>query len=184
MQPRVTSRTSLACPDKVQERLLALLDTLQQDPTIDSIVVVAYSFGTVPVVEALARYPAKLPLRLVTLGSPLQLIAARAPHIGAAIDALLDNPKIEQWGDFHFDLDWLCTGVPGSGRSERFLSRRVEAEVSIDQIVSGRSHTVYFHNEGPMAFILAQRSNVGHSTTPKIAEAGVADSGRDLLGNP
>jgi hypothetical protein len=63
--------------ERVQNRLLAILHDVQAEQRYAGIVVVAHSFGTVSAVQALATYQSAIPIRLITLGSPMRFVAAR-----------------------------------------------------------------------------------------------------------
>ncbi len=116
---------------------------------------VAHSFGTVPAVQALARFPSALPIRLITLGSPMRLMAARAPHLDHNTRELAENAAIESWHNFYSDQDWLCTAFELPGRPPRFTSNKLDVAVSLAQMASGASHEAYFHaGEAEAAFRL------------------------------
>lgn len=111
----------------------------------DRITVLAHSFGVVVGTEVLADYAGEnTKVRVITLGGPLLLIAARSDRVQNALDRFIANDKIETWIDFYSDQDWLCTKSPVDESVNKFQSRKITATVPFDEKVKGESHNLYF----------------------------------------
>ncbi len=112
------------------------------------ITVVGHSFGAVLAVDVMAELPLPegTPFRLVTLGSPAELIARRAHWLEAEIDQCAGRPELAGWVDVVSAADWLA-----SGTTDREVPAIREVTVRphgtlIDR-VAARVHSRYFDSQ-------------------------------------
>lgn len=139
----------VGCRDKIRHRAKGVLDDAVACGAYDSVTVVAHSFGAVLAVDLLAdRGPeGSVTLRLVTMGSPLELLGFRSAWVRAETDRCLQNPAIAAWVDFYAGDDWMCSRVPGHGAREGQESRPQTRESSLLAKLSGESHKSYYRSQ-------------------------------------
>lgn len=123
-----------------------LLAARTEDPPYDRITVFAHSFGAVPAVEALAELaqPPQARVRFVTAGSPLLLVTARSARVREAVFAVQGASYLAAWEDYYAHDDWLCTAIPLLADAERVRTREITSTASVFDILSGKSHDLYF----------------------------------------
>lgn len=123
-----------------------LLAAQAEDPPYDRITVFAHSFGAVLAVEVLAELAEspRTAVRYVTAGSPLLLVAARSPRVREAVSAVQSARRITAWEDFYAHDDWLCTAIPLVPDAARVQTREISSTASVYDILSGKSHDLYF----------------------------------------
>jgi pimeloyl-ACP methyl ester carboxylesterase len=115
----------------------------------DEVFVVAHSFGSVLAIDLLADWPHRddfARLRLVTLGSPIAVLGHRSRWLDAERRQLLQRPELDVWLDFHAPTDWLCTAVPGHADRYRELSREIDFEAPLRQMLTGQTHLLYYRS--------------------------------------
>jgi hypothetical protein len=132
---------------RCNDRILEILREKGKSGTYEFIIVLAHSFGAVLAVNALSAYRRNwTPVRLVTLGTPLRLVAARSQPVERAIATVLESPAVTEWTDIRTDADLMCTDVPVIGNSGKLRSIKLEVEVGLLPRLTGDSHQVYFRN--------------------------------------
>ena len=148
---------------KICGRLGRTLSQLKLAPQpYDTITILAHSFGGVISTEVLSHYHQGPRVRMITLGSPLLLMAARSDRIHNAIDQVLANPFVDSWVDFFSENDWLCTRSPVAESHQKFESRQITTTVPVDEKITGASHHLYFEDWEVIETILA--NSPGHTT--------------------
>jgi hypothetical protein len=142
----------VGCRDKIRHRLKGILDEAVGSGAYESVTVVAHSFGAVLAVDLLADYApgGSARIRLVTMGSPLELLAYRSAWLRAEIDRCLQNSAVARWFDFFSRDDWMCSKVPGHGKGKGQESRPQVRESSLLAKLSGESHKAYFQSQEVM----------------------------------
>jgi len=115
----------------------------------DRVTVVSHSFGTVVAVDVLADLPVptETPLRSITLGSPLELLAKRASWLNDEKQKCLERSELVEWVDVNSPVDWLCTGadLPVHPKAKTCAIR--PTGTLIDRL-AGKLHCRYFDNQG------------------------------------
>lgn len=134
----------------------ALAEAVRGGEGYQRISVVAHSFGVVIATEVLADYRGtdRPPLRFVSLGGPLLLVAARERRVAEARDRLIANAAVAHWVDFHSEQDWLCTRSPVPAGTAKFEDRPLTSTVAWDERLSGASHHLYFEDPEVLASLL------------------------------
>lgn len=139
--------------NKVRSRVAAVLNLAARETKYKSITIVAYSFGSVVAVEAMQAYKGNMPVRLITLGSPLMLLSAVSPRVKAAVNELAHKKQLLEWVDFYSEQDWLCTRSPLE-EGNKFSSSKLTASVAFDEKIKGTSHELYFSESDVMEKVL------------------------------
>ena len=119
--------------------------------------------------EILAKFK-KTKFRLITLGGPLRVAAAKAKRMEKAIEQLMDEReyKVEKWDNFWCKTDWLCTSTPVKKESTIYSEHRIEEPdkimpglekikqylISLKNRVNGNCHFIYFENEEVMNLLI------------------------------
>jgi len=132
-----------------------ILDAVEREE-YSRLTLVGHSFGSVVAVDLLAdlELPANLPLRLVTLGSPLRIFGQKAPWLYEEVDKCARRPGLESWKDVTIDSDWFATGIPLPDLAA-CSSRRVPAEGTFVDHLQARTHARYFDNQAAVEAIVA-----------------------------
>jgi pimeloyl-ACP methyl ester carboxylesterase len=132
--------------DRMRNRVRATLENVLE-AGYDEVVLVAHSFGSVLAIDLLADWPHRddfARLRLVTLGSPIAVLGYRSKWLDAERRQLLQRPELETWLDFYAPTDWLCTAVPGHADRYQDMSRKVDFEAPLRQMLTGQTHMLYY----------------------------------------
>jgi hypothetical protein len=116
--------------------------------------VVGHSFGAVVAVDVMShlRLPHGLPFRLVTLGSPAELLSHKARWLDDDIQACADRTDLTEWIDIVSTGDWLATGTPAKPGRLREMTVRSHGTL-VDRIVA-RVHGRYLDNQQTLNEIL------------------------------
>lgn len=118
------------------------------------VTVVGHSFGTVVAVDLLADLPSQgLPLRVVTMGSPIELLARRASWLDKDVLALAKRSDLDEWVDVNSPSDWFASGA-GAPQSERFRKAPVESFGTFIDKLAAQVHASYFDNQGAVREVL------------------------------
>jgi hypothetical protein len=147
----------VGCRDKIRHRMKGILDEAIGSGAYQSVTVLAHSFGTLLAVDLLAEYSPRgqTALRLVTMGSPLELLGYRSAWLRAEISRCLENAAITAWLDFFSKDDWMCSKVPGHGAGAGQESRPQIRESSLLAKLSGESHKAYYQSQEIMETLAA-----------------------------
>jgi len=121
------------------------------------VTVVAHSFGSVIGVNLLAESSVTGKFRLVTLGSPIALLAARENRLAQDVRSVAFNDNIE-WVDVKAPADWLGAGSTFERIKEDEFKRCRSVEVDfsgtfVDRLAA-RHHDEYFGNPDAVSEIL------------------------------
>ncbi len=141
---------------RVRTRLSSRLARADATGLYDEIIVVAHSFGTVVAIEVLDSFRFRTPARVVTLGSPVEVVAARHGPLRDAITAAARNSSLARWDDVISDQDWLCTPVPAPKDAPHFTSRPLAEKVDLSARLSGASHEMYFYSDDVFRLVLGK----------------------------
>lgn len=112
------------------------------------VTIVGHSFGAVLAVDVMSDLP--LPddtrLRMVTLGSPAELLARKAAWLDAEIDACAARPDLDEWVDIVSRADWLASGTsPKTFPKVREVGVRPHGTL-VDR-VAAKVHSRYFDSQ-------------------------------------
>jgi hypothetical protein len=153
----VAGTDEVGCRDKIRHRMKEVVDEVCGSGNYESVTIVAHSFGTVAAVDLLAGYVpgGNLKLRLVTMGSPLELLGYRSAWVRTETDRCLKNPAISTWYDFYSRDDWMCSKVPGHGSGPGQKSYKQVRECSAMEKLTGKSHKVYYQSQEIMETLTA-----------------------------
>jgi hypothetical protein len=140
--------TEVGLRDRTRNRVRTTLENVLE-AGYDEVLLVAHSFGSVLAIDLLADWPHRddfARLRLVTLGSPIAVLGHRSRWLDAERRQLLQRPELDVWLDFHAPTDWLCTAVPGHADRYRELSREIDFEAPLRQMLTGQTHLLYYRS--------------------------------------
>jgi len=164
-----TATSYLDDPDLAQRmrmRLSGPLSRADRNGSYDEIVLVAHSFGGVIAVDVLDSFRFTAPARVLTLGSPVELIAVHRRPFREALDRALTNPTINRWDDVDASGDWLCTPIPAPEDRTRFHSHRLRPAASLRDRLNGNAHEVYFYEDAVYQLLLDPGAPTGATSVP------------------
>ena len=130
--------------NEIRRRVKEQIDAALAAGPYDRLTVVGHSFGAVVAADVLADLPVKAPhLRVVTLGSPIELLARRERWLADEVRKCLERPDLAMWVDICAADDWFASGsdLPDGGRT-RVVELPLRGSV-VDRL-SGRTHRGYF----------------------------------------
>ncbi|MGJ3242550.1 MAG: hypothetical protein ACFE0O_06300 [Opitutales bacterium] len=154
---------------RIWRRLTEQLQAMLQSEDFDRLTIVSHSFGTVLHVDLLADWSVKtgIPVRHITLGGPLAVMALRSEAIRERLYRALTNPRVSEhpWTDFYSPRDWLCTATPDGSPDYQFgmSSLRGGRTIEHHQVpfagkyrdeVRAAFHTRYFQQPSVLSTIL------------------------------
>jgi hypothetical protein len=160
--------TEVGLRDRMRNRVRTTLENVLV-AGYDEVLVVAHSFGSVLAIDLLADWPHRddfARLKLVTLGSPIAVLGYRSRWLDAERGQLLQRPELETWLDFHAATDWLCTAVPGHADRYRHMSRQIEFEAPLRQILTGQTHLLYYRCSEVLETLAAPLGRPGAGDRP------------------
>ncbi len=129
-------------------RLFNALSKAEADGRPDRpITVLAHSLGAALAVEALQRFAATRPFRLVTLAGPLEMMAARQASLRQVISDLLAKPQLACWVDIWSPQDWMCTRTPAGPKSKHYRQCRIDRPRSLTSRTNRKVHYLYFTDD-------------------------------------
>jgi hypothetical protein len=140
--------TEVGLRDRMRNRVRTTLANVLE-AGYDEVFVVAHSFASVLAIDLLADWPHGEDfdrLKLVTLGSPIAVLGYRSRWLDAERAQLLRRPELDTWIDFHADTDWLCTAIPGHADRYGEMSRKLDFEAPLRQMLTGQTHLLYYRS--------------------------------------
>jgi hypothetical protein len=165
--------TEVGLRDRMRNRVRTTLENVLE-AGYDEVVLVAHSFGSVIAIDLLADWPHRddfARLRLVTLGSPIAVLGYRSRWLDAERRQLLQRPELDTWLDFHAPTDWLCTSVPGHADRYRAMSRELDLEAPLRQMLTGQTHMLYYRSSEVLETLAAPLGEPGEATDPPAQRA-------------
>jgi hypothetical protein len=130
---------------RLQGRLRETLDAVASGDHYEEVTVAATSFGTAIAVDVLADWNRDgAPIRLLTLGGPLELLSHRSAWVAEEIERCLANPRVWKWIDCFSNEDWFCTPTPFTETPGRHEHRELKQHAPLVDKLTGRTHQRYF----------------------------------------
>ncbi|MEQ8331013.1 MAG: hypothetical protein RH859_11190 [Longimicrobiales bacterium] len=145
----------------IQERIRGRVRRAVAAGTYDRVTIVGHSFGAVVAADYLADAPPSgVPVRLITMGSLLEVLARRAPWLKADMDRLARRPDLEEWVDIRIVSDWFASGARLEGQpGPRTVEVRSD-ETFVDK-AAARVHARYFGNQETVREVLRTTDAAG-----------------------
>jgi hypothetical protein len=135
---------------QVHEQVLSALENADYT----SLTVVGHSFGSVVAVDLFADLPSQnLSLRIVTMGSPIELLGKRATWLKDDVLALVERPDLVEWVDVNSSSDWFASGA-GAPESTKFRAVPIKSFGTFLDKLAAKVHTKYFENQGAVNEVL------------------------------
>jgi hypothetical protein len=141
--------------ERIEAEIADYIGDVAQTHKYTTITVVAYSFGSIPAIQGLARFSQATSFQLITLGAPLGLIAARSVTTRNAIDAAVKNPRIERWCYLYSKSDWLGTAPPIEHDGTKCCVQPLVFDGSWIENFQGKMHDKYFYHSDVFRISLA-----------------------------
>lgn len=163
----------LGLRDKVRNRVRDTVIPVCASGDYADVTVVAHSFGCAVAVDVLAdlSVPDGVTLRLVTLGSPLELLSARSRWLDAEIQRCATDSALASWDDMFSDADWFCTRTPvhdvGDGRTVP-NGHAVSMDATLRDRIAVRTHHRYASSPLVVDALLtprAEQTSAAHSSS-------------------
>lgn len=144
---------------RVREQLLAAL----QSNEYTSITVIGHSFGSVVAVDLMADLPSQgIPVRVITMGSLIEILAKQASWLRDDVNTLCQRPDLEEWIDVYTDSDWFASGA-GVPDSNKCREVKVKSFSTFIDKVAARVHARYFDNQETVRLVLSDNLSSGRN---------------------
>lgn len=143
--------------DKIRNRVLEILFPVLNEATNERVTIIGHSFGTVIGTDIIAdfRPPSKMPVRYVTMGSPLLFLAQRSKLLEQQLEQCLARDALDSWLDFYADEDWMCARVPGHGETKNQKSNKLVREAFFKEKILGETHEAYYSSQEVMETLVS-----------------------------
>lgn len=128
---------------RVREQLEARLDPAEYH----SLTVVGHSFGSVVTVDLFADLPpVGIPVRILTLGSLIEVLGKQAGWLQEEVVSLSRREDLVEWVDIKARTDWFASGssVPASAKCSEL---EVNSYGTFPDKLAARTHSRYFDNQ-------------------------------------
>lgn len=139
----------------IRKRVGSTLDAVCTSGDYTRVTVMASSFGAVVAMDLLAEYTLPCPIRLLTLGGPLEMLSQKSSWMRKEIQACVDNPMLMQWLDFYSDEDFFCTRSPFEQSEPRLMHYKLQQNASLAEMFSGDTHRRYLGDREVLGALLA-----------------------------
>ena len=142
-----------------------LLQTLKSDDYTD-LIVVGHSFGAVVTVDLMGDLPPlNIPVRVITMGSLIEILCKQAPWLKEDVESLSQRPDLVEWLDINCHADWFASGasVPKSPKCRELF---VESYGTFADRVAARVHSRYFDHQQVVGLILNGPGPLSEPTPP------------------
>jgi len=143
--------------DKIRNRVLETLMPVLNEAKYKRVTVIGHSFGTVIGTDIMADFkpPPNLPVRYVTMGSPLLFLSRRSKWLEQELKKCLVNDSLESWIDYYADEDWMCAKVPGHGETKNQKSNKFVREATFKEKILGETHEAYYSSQEVMEALVS-----------------------------
>ena len=118
--------------------------------------VVGHSFGCLVALDLIAdlQLPPGLEVRLVTVGSSIELLGRKAGWLADEIDKCAKRPELQAWVDVVSESDFFASGTPQPSGSGKFERRSVPVRGTFIDAVMSRTHGMYFDADATVQAVL------------------------------
>lgn len=135
---------------RVREQLQARLDPSEYS----SLTVVGHSFGSVVAVDLFADLPpVGVPVRILTMGSLLEILGKQAPWLKGEVATLSQRGDLVEWVDIKSHSDWFASGadIP---ESPVCREATIGSYGTFPDKLAARVHARYFDNQEAVNILL------------------------------
>lgn len=131
---------------QVRNRVLEQTRAALAADAYQRLIVVGHSFGCLVALDSVADLPLPpgLRLRLVTIGSSIELMSRRDPWPMQEARKCAARPELEAWVDIVADRDWLASGTPKPHGASAFKRTEAPSRGTIVDALTSRTHGMYF----------------------------------------
>lgn len=142
----------------IRDRVRRIIwNVCESEPRYERVTVVAHSFGVTLAVDILANYKSAktVPIRLVTLAGPLELLSHREDWLQPEIDRCASNAHVQEWIDFHSPEDWFGFATPHRSPPNHMQRISLKHGAGLMARLKGETHQRYFVHEEVIHTLLA-----------------------------
>lgn len=141
---------------QVRHRVMEQVRAALAAAPYQKLIVVGHSFGCLVAVDLLADLPlpSGLQVRLVTVGSSIELLSNKDPWPLEEVAKCINRPEVRAWVDVVADRDWFASGTPMPQASEKFRIEPVPKRGTFLDALMSRTHGMYFDAEGTLRAVL------------------------------
>lgn len=139
--------------DRVRQQVRAALAA----KLYERLTIVGHSFGSVIAVDLMAdlELPDGMTFRLITMGSPIELMARNAEWLSDEVRRCGARNELEEWVAVESDVDWLASGVGFPEGLSRCRTEMVRSPGIMLDHLAARTHSRYFDNQRVVDIVLA-----------------------------
>lgn len=133
-----------------------------------SLTVVGHSFGSVVTVDLFADLPPiGIPVRILTMGSLLEILGKQAPWLQDEVAALSQRSDLAEWVDINSRSDWFASGadMPNAANCRQVT---ISSYGTFPDKLAARVHARYFDNQEAVNLLLEDIAAAESSESPHI----------------
>ncbi|WP_444943874.1 hypothetical protein ACJJIK_00490 [Microbulbifer sp. ZKSA006] len=159
---------------EIIRRVREQLESSTQQYEYDSVTIVGHSFGSVVTVDLFADLPPiGVPIRILTMGSLIEVLAKQAPWLQGEVEQLSKREDLVEWIDIKSHSDWFASGSAVPARHHCY-ERIIGSYGTFPDKLAARVHSRYFDNQEAVRLLLTyfEKQVTHNAATPskKILE--------------
>ncbi|GAA5445095.1 hypothetical protein Misp06_03288 [Microbulbifer sp. NBRC 101763] len=156
---------------EIIRRVREQLESSLAQEKYQSVTIVGHSFGSVVTVDLFADLPPiGVPVRILTMGSLIEVLGKQAPWLQNEVLELSQRKDLIEWIDIKSHSDWFASGsaVPDA---HHCYERIIGSYGTFPDKLAARVHSRYFDNQEAVRLLLSyyERQNSIVSPSEKIA---------------
>ncbi|WP_444958280.1 hypothetical protein [Microbulbifer sp. ZKSA002] len=125
----------------------------------DSVTIVGHSFGSVVTVDLFADLPPiGKPIRILTMGSLIEVLGKQAPWLQNEVEQLSQRKDLIEWIDIKSHSDWFASGSAVPARHHCY-ERIIGSYGTFPDKLAARVHSRYFDNQEAVRLLLTYFEN-------------------------
>ncbi|MFA0792182.1 hypothetical protein ACCI51_16660 [Microbulbifer echini] len=132
----------------------------------ESVTIVGHSFGSVVTVDLFADLPSfGIPVRILTMGSLIEVLGKQAPWLQNEVMALSQREDLIEWIDIKSHSDWFASGsaVP---ETHHCYERIIGSYGTFPDKIAAKVHSRYFDNQEAVRLLLSYFERQNNANIP------------------
>lgn len=160
------SRGKPAVRYEIIRRVREQLESCLAQEEYQSVTIVGHSFGSVVTVDLFADLPpVGIPVRILTMGSLIEVLGKQAPWLQNEVLELSQRQDLIEWIDIKSHSDWFASGsaVP---EAHHCYERIIGSYGTFPDKLAARVHSRYFDNQEAVRLLLSHFERQNNAATP------------------
>lgn len=138
----------------IVKRIREQIDAALNGEEYDRVTILAHSFGCVVAIDTVKELPALTELRIVTLGSMIELLSSRETWLEEEARAVAARDDLVEWIDVQHSSDWFSSGSGIENFARNCRHEPVSSSETLIDMLAARVHARYFNNQRVAQLVL------------------------------